>query len=62
VAIFDSMMKAVDYAKQRLGAEILDDAGKPFDAKEIRNKMQHTLGKLNEAGFPPGAYATLRVF
>ncbi len=56
------MMKAVDYAKQRLGAEILDDAGKPFDAKEIRNKMQHTLGKLNEAGFPPGAYATLRVF
>lgn len=61
-AILDSMLRAVHYAKQRLGGEILDRYGKPLDESQLRQETRSIVDQLKSVGFEPGATATLRVF
>ena len=62
VAVFDSMLSAVQYAQKRLGGEITLRSGEPFDRTAERAKVEEIVEKLNEAGFVPGEPATCRVF
>ena len=59
--VFETMMKAVRYAQERLGGSIMDESGKPFDEQAVRNEIEHVVRKLKEAGFAPGDHATCRV-
>lgn len=61
-AVFDSMMKAVRYSQKRLGGEILDPNGRPFDQNATKPEIDETVRRLKEAGFCPGEGSTLRVF
>jgi len=62
LAVFDSMVKAVEYAQDRLGGTILLDAGEPFDREAERKKIENVVEELDKAGFVPGESATCRVF
>ncbi|MCA9142609.1 MAG: hypothetical protein KDB05_07475 [Planctomycetales bacterium] len=62
VAVFDSMLSAVQYAQKRLGGEITLRSGEPFDRTAERAKVEEIVEKLNAAGFSPGEHSTCRVF
>ena len=62
VAIFDSMTKAVRYSQKRLGGELVDAEGRPFDEAAVRQEIKETVKRLKEANFVPGEGSTLRVF
>ncbi|REJ87207.1 MAG: hypothetical protein DWQ35_21935 [Planctomycetota bacterium] len=61
-SVFESMMKAVQYAQERLGGEIHDAQGQPLDEAAIMQEIEGIVEKLNEVGFTPGEDSTLRVF
>lgn len=62
VSVFDSMVNAVEYVQKRLGGAITLRSGEPFGRTSERAKVEEIVENLNEAGFPPGAYSTCRVF
>lgn len=62
ITVLDSMLRAVSYAKKRLGGEILDRNGKPLDESQIRLETKAIVDRLKASGFEPGATATLHVF
>jgi cell division protein ZipA len=62
LAVYDSMVKAIEYAQQRLGGEIVVDSGQSFEPNAERKKVETISRLLKEAGLPPGASTTLRVF
>jgi cell division protein ZipA len=62
VAVFDSMANAIEYAQQRLGGEIVDGSGEPFDREAERAKIEDIVKKLENAGFVPGESTTCQVF
>jgi len=61
-SVFKSMMKAVKYAQQRLGGEILDRQGQPLNESAFAEEIEGTVQELTDAGFTPGEGMTLRVF
>jgi cell division protein ZipA len=60
--VLDSMLRAVSYAQDRLGGQILDRSGKPLDESKVREDTKAVVEKLKASGFEPGATATLQVF
>ena len=62
VAVFDSMANAVEYARQRLGGDIVLGTGEPFDKAAEEAKIAEIVRKLQAAGFTPGESRTCRVF
>ncbi len=60
--VFDSMIKAIGYAQQRLGGEILDEDGMPLNEAAVRSEIRTIVEQLRAAGFQPGAGATCFVF
>jgi cell division protein ZipA len=60
--VLDSMLKAVSYAKERLGGEMQDRDGNPIDETQMKTNVKEVLNELTRAGFKPGESATLRVF
>lgn len=62
LAVYDSMVRAVEYAQQQLGGEIVVDSGQSFEPNAERKKVETISRLLKEAGLLPGASTTLRVF
>lgn len=62
VAVFDSLVNAVEYARERLGGEIVLNSGQRPDITLERVQVEAIVQKLIEAGFTPGASSTSRVF
>jgi cell division protein ZipA len=62
VAVLESMVKAATYAKARLGGEIVDRNGQPFDEFRTKRETETIVDQLRQAGFKPGEEATLHVF
>ncbi len=62
VEVFDSMYRAAEYAKARLGGTILNGSSEPADFTKIRQQIAYIVDELKKAGFEPGAGATLRLF
>lgn len=62
LAALDSMLKAVSYAKQRLGGELQDRNGLPLNEDDLKSEVKTTVEQLKAAGFKPGEDATLHVF
>jgi hypothetical protein len=59
--VFDQMVRACQFARQRLGGEILVDDS-PLAATALRSRVQAAVARLVGAGFPPGCADALRVF
>jgi cell division protein ZipA len=62
LAVFDAMVRAMEYCRKRLGGQICDDAGNPANIREARAVIADIESQLRAAGFPPGADRTLRLF
>lgn len=60
VAVFDSMARAVNYCQTRLGGAV--EAEVEGGAPGLRQMIVDVERQLREAGFEPGANATLRLF
>ena len=61
-SVFSSMVKAAEYARQRLGGELLDSNGRALDVSATENEISTIEQRLNAAGFPPGSHNTLYIF
>ena len=60
--VFDSMMKAAEYAKQRLGGTLLDANGNPLDPAALRSEIAATVERMETARVSPGSHPALRLF
>jgi cell division protein ZipA len=61
-SVFSSMVKAVEYARQRLGGEILGRDGRALDIGAAQKEISAIEQRLKAAGFQPGAGSTLYLF
>ena len=52
--MFDSMMKAVQYAQKRLGGRLVNVDGSPFSEDATRSQIRNLVKTLRCAGFEPG--------
>lgn len=62
VAVFDSMVNAVEYAQKRLGGNIVLGSGEPFAREPQQERIQGIVERLKRAGLEPGESSTCRVF
>lgn len=60
--IFDNLNKAVEYCQKRLGGEILNSNGKPFDITDQRQNLIEHISKMKNKGITPGSEFALRMF
>jgi len=60
--VFNSLARATEYARSRLGGTLEDGEGRPFDAAPARRRIFTIIDRLKEAGFEPGQHATLLLF
>jgi cell division protein ZipA len=58
----DRMFAAATYAHSRLGGRIVDSSQSPFDLAAAHRDLSRIEEALTNAGFPPGADQTLRLF
>jgi len=61
-SVFSSMVKAAEYARQRLGGELFARDGRALDVSATQQEISTIEQRLNAAGFPPGADSTLYIF
>jgi len=61
-SVFSSMVKAAEYARQRLGGELLDRDGRALDVGATQKEISTIEQRLNAAGFSPGLNSTLYLF
>jgi cell division protein ZipA len=61
-SVFSSMAKAADYAKQRLGGELLDRDRHSLDVAGQQKEISAIEERLKVAGFQPGLQSTLLIF
>ncbi|HSV35745.1 MAG TPA: cell division protein ZipA C-terminal FtsZ-binding domain-containing protein [Ramlibacter sp.] len=61
-SVFESMMRAADYARHRLGGRLLADDGSEFKSADALRQVRYAARELTAAGFPPGANRTLYLF
>jgi cell division protein ZipA len=61
-SVFSSMVTAAEYARQRLGGELLDRNGHAFDVGATQKEVSTIEQRLSAAGFPPGVGSTLYIF
>ncbi len=57
-----AMNKSVAYAQSRLGGQILDAEGQPFDLKKEQAQIQEVIDHLNHYGITPGMGDALYLF
>ena len=62
VAVFDSMIRAVEYAQRRLAGEITAEDGGPLDRGATRKAVAGIASELESLGFAPGSGNALRQF
>ena len=61
-SVFASMVKTAEYAKQRLGGELLDGDRRPLDVARGQKEIGAIEERLKAAGFQSGQGSTLYVF
>lgn len=62
LGVFEQMIKAAHYAQKRLGGELVDHQGRPFDEAPMREEIEHIAERLRTEGIDPGGDAALRLF
>jgi cell division protein ZipA len=60
--LFDSMMKAVQYAQKRLGGRLANVDGNSFSEDATRSQIRNVVENLRAAGFEAGVDDTLYLF
>ncbi len=60
--VLEGMLAAATYAQKRLGGELVDGEGADLKPDVLRKRVADTAAALTQAGFPPGAGGTLRIF
>jgi cell division protein ZipA len=60
--VFESIVRAVEYARKRLGGTIADKMGGEADLEEIRRKIRTVEHEMRANGFTPGGDSALRLF
>ena len=61
-SVFSSMVRAAEYARERLGGELLDTNGRALDVGATQKEISTIEQRLNAAGLPPGSHSTLYIF
>ena len=62
VAVFDSMIRAVEYAQRRLAGDITAEDGGPVNLDSTREAVVRIASELEALGFAPGTENALRQF
>jgi cell division protein ZipA len=60
--VFESMVRAVEYARKRLGGSITDETGSEAALDSIRQKIRSIEHEMKSNGFAPGGDSALRLF
>ncbi|HYG38308.1 MAG TPA: cell division protein ZipA C-terminal FtsZ-binding domain-containing protein [Cytophagales bacterium] len=60
--ILEVMYKVANYSQYRLGGQLLDENGLPFDIAKERNKIENVLGNLKSKSIEPGIGDALYLF
>lgn len=53
--VYEAMLNAVKYCQKRLGGQILNQEGKPFDVEKERAALAQLVKKLKDKGIVPGS-------
>lgn len=61
VAVYETMLQAVDYCQSKLGGKILDENGLPFDKEKYKAQIDELIKKMSENGFEQGQGVILRL-
>jgi FtsZ-interacting cell division protein ZipA len=62
---FEEMMNFAVHLAKKLGAEVVDDNGRPFGTESvdaIRTRIRHYQTRMSEEGIPPGGSLARRLF
>jgi FtsZ-interacting cell division protein ZipA len=62
---FEGMMRFAVHLGKKLGAEVVDDNGRPFGTESvdaIRTRIRHYQARMSEEGIPPGGSLARRLF
>jgi len=62
---FEEMMRFAGHLAQKLGADVVDDNGRPFGTESvaaIRTRIRRYQRRMNEEGIPPGGSLARRLF
>jgi len=62
---FEEMMRFALHLGRKLGADVVDDNGRPFGAESveaIRTRIRHYQVRMSEEGIPPGGSLARRLF
>jgi FtsZ-interacting cell division protein ZipA len=62
---FEEMMRFAVHLGKKLGADVVDDNGRPFGAESvdaIRTRIRHYQMRMSEEGIPPGGSLARRLF
>lgn len=60
--VVESMLRAIHYAKRRLGGRVLDGDGSDLSEEKLKAELRGTVTILTQAGFPPGSDDALYLF
>jgi len=62
---FEEMMRFAGHIAKKLGADVVDDNGRPFGTESvdaIRTRIRHYQTRMSEEGIPPGGSLARRLF
>jgi len=62
---FEEMMRFAGHLARKLGANVVDDNGRPFGTESIdaiRTRIRHYQTRMSEEGIPPGGSLARRLF
>ena len=62
---FEEMMRFAGHLAKKLGADVVDDNGRPFGTESvdaIRTRIRHYQTRMSEEGIPPGGSLARRLF
>lgn len=60
--VFESMVRAIQYAQNRLGGTVTDLKGTPLDVAAMKAEITQIVERLREAGLEPGSDPVLHIF
>jgi cell division protein ZipA len=60
--VFDAMVRAVEYARKRLGGSVVDEAGGEADVDGMRRKLRSLEQEMKDHGLMPGGDSALHLF
>lgn len=62
LGVFDAMIKAAEFCRQRLGGQLLDAKGNPLNAMKERAAVATLVDTMRQAGIEPGSGQALLMF